>query len=169
MYASRVPLYDLLCALPCRAPASAPNRSGAGPHQLRDPLGMLPEAPALHFLGLQKQDEMGSRQARTPPAASNPAERQRGDAAERPRDALSSPRPWGSSRMVVDERGTQHLPARKAPACSVAAGEEAATSHPRQLQSCPLTHPAARAVLQGDERVLDALREPGLSLMLIGF
>lgn len=107
MYASRVSLYDPLRALPCRAPASAPNRSGAGPHQLREPLGMLPEAPALRFPGLQKQDETGSRQARTPRATSNPAERWRGDATERPRDTLPSPRPWGSSRMVVDERGAQ--------------------------------------------------------------
>lgn len=43
------------------------------------------------------------------------------------RDALRSPEPCGSSRMVVGEGGTEHLPAGKVP------GETAATSRPRQL------------------------------------
>lgn len=39
----------------------------------------------------------------------------------------------GSSRMVLDEHGAERLPAGEVPACRAAAGEEAATSRPRQL------------------------------------
>ena len=36
-----------------------------------------------------------------------------GEMAQRPRDALRSPRPWGSSGMAVDERGAERLPAER--------------------------------------------------------